>query len=49
MMFTGRGHGHSDSSCSPAQTPIVVEQKVEPKRRRKNNEVLLDYISINVT
>ncbi|OZC11162.1 hypothetical protein X798_01577, partial [Onchocerca flexuosa] len=36
-----RGHGHSDSSCSPAQTPIITEQKVEPKRRRKNNEVAM--------
>ncbi|CAG9529843.1 unnamed protein product [Cercopithifilaria johnstoni] len=36
-----RGHGHSDSSCSPTQTPIVVGQKVESKRRRKNNEVAM--------
>ncbi|EJD75497.1 hypothetical protein LOAG_17366 [Loa loa] len=36
-----RGHGHSDSSCSPTQTPAVVEQKTEPKRRRKNNEVAM--------
>ncbi|VDK71725.1 unnamed protein product [Litomosoides sigmodontis] len=36
-----RGHGHSDSSCSPTQTPVVVEQKVEPKKRRKNNEVAM--------
>ncbi|VDK66411.1 unnamed protein product [Onchocerca ochengi] len=36
-----RGHGHSDSSCSPTQTPVVAEQKVEPKRRRKNNEVAM--------
>ncbi|KAL3994776.1 FHA domain family protein [Acanthocheilonema viteae] len=36
-----RGHGHSDSSCSPTQTPVIVEQKVEPKRRRKNNEVAM--------
>uniref|UniRef100_A0AAF5PW22 FHA domain-containing protein n=1 Tax=Wuchereria bancrofti TaxID=6293 RepID=A0AAF5PW22_WUCBA len=36
-----RGHGHSDSSCSPTQTPIVLEQKVAPKRRRKNNEVAM--------
>lgn len=36
-----RGHGHSDSSCSPTQTPVVLEQKVAPKRRRKNNEVAM--------
>uniref|UniRef100_A0A0R3RXM0 FHA domain-containing protein n=1 Tax=Elaeophora elaphi TaxID=1147741 RepID=A0A0R3RXM0_9BILA len=36
-----RGHGHSDSSCSPTQTPAIVEQKVEPKKRRKNNEVAM--------
>ncbi|KAM3719037.1 Transcription factor [Dirofilaria immitis] len=36
-----RGHGHSDSSCSPTQTPVIMKQKVEPKKRRKNNEVAM--------
>uniref|UniRef100_A0A915PKR1 FHA domain-containing protein n=1 Tax=Setaria digitata TaxID=48799 RepID=A0A915PKR1_9BILA len=36
-----RGHGHSDSSRSPTQTPVIMEQKVEPKKRRKNNEVAM--------
>lgn len=43
--FVGRGHGHSDSSRSPTRTPIIAEKKAEPKKRRKNNEAVLDFVS----